>query len=133
MKLYHTLNREVLHNMEFSAGTVVLIMDGKTELVCSDFTHSRKGKMGLYVWIPAENRWVTGYAQNEYTEIIWAYHRKIQRRYQRKHRNHIDYGSLMRHDRKHKKGGGGRIGSAQTVTDYECVKIPLHDFRRCYN
>ena len=43
---------------------------------------------------------------------------------------HINCEQLMKHDRVHKKGGGGKISPTQIVTDYECAKVPLHDFRR---
>lgn len=49
------------------------------------------------------------------------------------------YENLMRHDRKHKKGGSGmrldreNYYANKTVTDYECRKKTIHDFRKFYN
>lgn len=43
--------------------------------------------------------------------------------------------NLMKHDRKRKCGSGGvRLTPfCGQVTDYECAKNPLHDFRRVWN
>lgn len=56
---------------------------------------------------------------------------------QNKHLNDIQ--NLMRHSRKHKKGGSGirldkeNYYADKTITDYECCKTTLHDFQRIYN
>ena len=34
---------------------------------------------------------------------------------------------------KHKGGGGGSRIYNGSITDYECSKNPMHDFRRVYN
>ena len=41
----------------------------------------------------------------------------------------------MKHDHAHKGGGSGKrlTPFCGEITDYECAKIPLHDFRRVYN
>ena len=44
-----------------------------------------------------------------------------------------DYENMMKHDRRHKGGGGGSRIYNGSITDYECSSNPLHDFRRCYN
>lgn len=36
-------------------------------------------------------------------------------------------------ERQHKAGSGGSRIYDGSITDYECSKNPLHDFRRCYN
>ena len=41
--------------------------------------------------------------------------------------------NMMRHSYKRKKCGGGSLIYNGSITDYECSKNPLHDFRRCYN
>lgn len=47
--------------------------------------------------------------------------------------------NMMRHERKHKSGGSGirldkeNYYADKTITDYECRKNTMHDFRRVYN
>lgn len=46
--------------------------------------------------------------------------------------------NMMRHDRKHKKGGSGirldveNFRADKTITDYECRNVTMHDFQRYY-
>lgn len=126
-KAYHT---ETIHEKRFPANTIVLTLDNKTKLLCWKFNHSRKQKLELYVWLPIEKKWVITYARNRYTEIIWDYYREHQKK---KDSKHINYANMMKHDRKHKSGGGGSRICNNSITDYECTKNPLHDFERCYN
>lgn len=133
MQLSRTLGGccDIIHGKEFPMNSIILTVDNGTQLVCTNFHQSRKQKLKLYVWLPVEKKWVVTYAKNEYTEMMWTYHRKCE------HKNRIrkgNYNNLMRHDRKHKSGGGGgtRIFNG-SITDYECTKNPLHDFRRVYN
>ena len=41
----------------------------------------------------------------------------------------------MKHNHAHKGGGSGKrlTPFCGEITDYECAKIPVHDFRRVYN
>lgn len=127
MKISRTLNREILHNKEFPMNTIILHLNNGIELYCSDFNHSRKQELEIYAYIVSERKWVKTHGKNEYTEIMWNYHRKIQRKSKCK----IDCEQLMRHDRVHKHGSGGsRLGCNGIVTDYECAREPMHDFRR---
>ena len=100
---------EVIKGKEMPMNSIVLRLDNKAILVCSKFNHSRKQNLELLVWLPAQNKWVRTYAKNEYTEIMWDYYRK------------------------HKHAGGGSRIYNGSITDYECSKNPLHDFRRVYN
>lgn len=126
MQLSHTLCwHELIHGKEFPMGSIILRLNNGTELVCSEFDLTRNKKVKLYCYIPTEKKWVITYVKNEYTESMWCYFRKINRK-----RNKTNYSELMNHTRKHKKAGGGKISHTQTVTDYECTKEPLHDFRR---
>ena len=43
-----------------------------------------------------------------------------------------NYNNLMKHPRKHKRSSGGQIEHKHSITDYECTKNPLHDFRRTF-
>ena len=83
------------------------------------------------VYDPVHAKWGNTLMRNEYTENLWNYHRKMQR----KKKDDLDYTSLMKHDRKRKCGSGGvRLTPfCGQVTDYECAKVPLHDFRRVWN
>lgn len=131
MQIYKALRVEVSHGKEFPVGAIILTLDNKIELVCTKFNHSRKEKLELFVWLPSEKKWVKTYAKNEYTEMMWDYYRKNQKK---KSKKCVNYAGMMKHDRKHKSGGGGgsRIYNG-SITDYECAKNPLHDFRRRYN
>lgn len=46
-----------------------------------------------------------------------------------------NFKALMKHDHAHKGGGSGKrlTPFCGEITDYECAKIPLHDFRRVYS
>lgn len=132
MKLSRTLGGScnTVHGKEFPMNSIIFTSDNGTQLVCSDFRQSRKQELRLYVWLPAEKKWVITHAKNEYTEMIWDYYRK----YEHKHRiRKGNYNAFMRHDRKHKRSGGGSKNNDKVFTDYECTKNPFHDFRRCYS
>ena len=121
---------EVIKGKEMPMNSIVLRLDNKAILVCSKFNHSRKQNLELLVWLPIQNKWVCTYAKNEYTEMMWDYYRKHQ---QKRKKKHINYEKMMEHDRHHKSGGGGSRIYNGSITDYECSKNPLHDFRRVYN
>lgn len=120
----------LIHGREFPMNSVVLQLDNGTELLCTNFRHSRKAELELFCYIPTEKKWVKTYAKNKYTELMWDYHRKRERESKKRNGN---YSQMMKHSRKRKKSGGGKISHTQTVTDYECTKNPMHDFRRVYN
>lgn len=123
---------EVIKGKEMPMNSIVLRLDNKAILVCSKFNHSRKQNLELLVWLPAQNKWVRTYAKNEYTEIMWDYfHANTNNRTRKAYK--ANYENMMRHDRIHKGGGGGSRIYDESITDYECAKNPLHDFRRCYN
>jgi hypothetical protein len=112
----------------FHMGSVILYLDNNYILVGEDFTQKYGQKMEIFVYIPAEEKWVRTFSRDKYTETMWRLHNK----HTRHKRSKVNYEQLMSHDRVHKGGGGGsRIGNNQTVTDYECTKNNLHDFHRC--
>ena len=121
---------EVIKGKEIPMNSIVLRLDNKAILVCSKFNHSRKQNLELLVWLPTQNKWVRTYAKNEYTEMMWDYYRKHQ---QKRSHNFRTCENMMRHERKHKAGSGGSRIYNGSITDYECSKNPMHDFRRCYN
>jgi len=130
MRIYKALNTEVLHNKTFHMGDIILQLDNKVIFVCNKFNHSRKQKLELLVWLPSKNKWVRTYAKNKYTEAMWDYYRK---HHKKKNGSFSMYKNMMRHSCKRKKcGGGSRIYNG-SITDYECSKNPLHDFKKYYN
>lgn len=133
MRLYKALNTEVLHNKEFPMNSIILELDNKCMLVSSDFHHKRKYALKTYVWLPNEKKWVYTYAKNKYTEMMWDYYRKDKQKHKTKKKYCGNYANMMEHERKHKGSGGGSRIYDGSITDYECSKNPLHDFRRCYN
>ena len=121
---------EVIKGKEMPMNGIVLRLDNKAILVCSKFNHSRKQNLELLVWLPTQNKWVRTYVKNQYTEMMWDYYRNHQ---QKRKKKHINYEKMMEHERYHKSGGGGSRIYNGSITDYECSKNPLHDFRRVYN
>lgn len=132
MQIYRTIGGQYpIHGVILPMNTVVLVVDAKTEIMCMNFHTPRKNKLNVIIYDCVEKTWTRCKMQNKYTEIMWDYHRKTQAKPDHK----TNYAKLMRHDRKHKSGSGGvRLGKFNgTVTDYECTKNLLHDFRRVYN
>lgn len=132
MQIYRTLGQYPVHDVVFPMYTIVLKLDdNKTEIACMNFRTPRKQKLNVIVYNSVEKTWTKCKMHNKYTEIMWNYYRKTQRR----SHNKVNYAQMMKHDRKHKTGSGGmRLSKFNgTVTDYECTKNPMHDFRRCYN
>lgn len=132
MQLSHTLGgcTNFINDKYFPTNAIVLTLDNGMQLVCHKFNHSHKYKLELMVWMPLEKKWVKTYDRNKYTKMMWDYYKKIK---PKKKYAHINYASLMKHDRVHKSGGGGSRIHNGSITDYECTKNPLHDFRRYYN
>ncbi len=128
MRIYHILTPyEIFHNREMHMNTICVLLNNGNVLTCEKFPCSQKEKLKLIIWLSAERKWVKTYAKNEYTEMIWQYYFKLLR----KSRCKVNVNQCMKHDRIHKKGSGGsRLGNNGIVTDYECSKNPLHDFRR---
>ncbi len=123
MKIERIVYKECIHKKWFPIGTIILSLDNGNKIACYNF-HSIKGKLEIFTYKPF-GKWKREFARNEYTKIIYDCHRKENRR-----NNNIDYEKLMKHDRVHKKGGGGKISPSCTITDYECTNNPMHDFRR---
>lgn len=125
MKLSHTLGGSCsrVHGKEFPMNSVVLELERAT-FVCTNFHQSRKKPLRVFCYIHNE-KWVITFLNNELKDTMWTYYRKNIRQSK-------NYSQLMRHDRKKKKSGGGVLEHKYAVTDYECTKNPLHDFRRVY-
>ena len=114
MKIYQTLGQYPVHGKVLPMYSVVLRLDdNKTEIICTHFNTPRKYKLNVIIYDCVMKTWTQCKVRNKYTEIMWNYYRQTQR----------------------KSGSGGvRLGKfTGTVTDYECTKNPMHDFRRVYN
>lgn len=132
MKIYKALNTVYLHKRAFNMDTIICELDNGMILCVDSFTCSCKEKQFVKVWLPTENRWVGTYANNQYIYAMRKYYREHGRK--RNDGKYVNYASMMKHARKKKKsGGGGSRDYVNAITDYECTKNPLHDFRRCYN
>ena len=133
MKTEYLLRSTAVRNRTFPIGSVILYLENGMVLVSNDFRHKRTQKLEMYCYLPKQGKWVLTHDKNDLTEEIWNCYRKNHIKYKRKESFHT-YKHMMKHDRKHKRGSGGqRLGFSGTVTDYECCKEPIHDFRRVYN
>ena len=107
MKIYHTMmNGEVIQ-----------------------FKFDREKKLEVYVWLPTPKKWVRTKIRNDYSEVMYNYFCT----HIRKRKSKANFEEYMKHDRRHKGGGGGTRIFNGSITDYECRKDPFHDFRRCWN
>lgn len=121
----------IIHGLRIPKHAILLIPDTGTIIVSWKFHQKRENKLEVLCYSKKENKWYRFHEKNEYTEIMWNERRKHRKDLQEEY---INYAYIMKHDRKHKKGGGGtRLTRSNTVTDYECTSRPLHDFRRTYN
>ena len=130
MQLSRTLGGcyNTVHGREFPMNAIILRLDNGTELVCTNFRQSHQKPLQVYCYMPTEKKWVITILKGDYKEIIWDYYRK----HQRKNKSKVNYAQMMEHERYHKSGGGGSRIYNGNITDYECTKNPLHDFRRVY-
>ena len=123
MKIEKLVYKEYRNGKQFPANTVIMTLDNKVELACSDF-HFYKGKLLIYVFKPF-GKWKAYLLRDNNTKIMYDYFCKgINKNV------NVDCKKLMKHECVHKKSSGGSFCSSKVITDYECAKIPLHDFRR---
>lgn len=128
MKIRRTIGYEFFHGKEFPMGTIVLTGDSGAQIFCSDF-RMRKGKISVLIYIPGKEKFLKTEMRNEYTKAMYDYAQQFKDDSKR-----LNYKQMMSHDRKRKCGSGGvRLGKfCGQITDYECTKNPMHDFRRVY-
>lgn len=129
MQLSRTLGGvcNLVNGKEFPTNSVIMNLDNKITLVCTSFKYHKK-PLQVYCYIHAEKKWLITYLKGQCKDAMWEYHHKCNRK-----RKSENYSQMMRHDRRHKSGGGGSRIYNGSITDYECTKNPLHDFRRVYN
>lgn len=125
MRIEKLVYNEYIHGKQFPVGAIILRLNNKTEIACSNFSFI-KGKLEIFVYKPF-SKWKREFARNQYTKIIYDNFCKGKCK-----TTTVDCLKLMKHDRVHKKGGGGKMSPTYIVTDYECRKVPLHDFQRYY-
>lgn len=128
MKIRRTLGNELYHGKQFPIDTIILRSENGVEIFCSDF-RMRKGKITVLIHIPGRKKFLKTEMHNEYTKAMYDYTQQFKDDSKR-----LNYKQMMSHDRKQKCGSGGvRLGKfCGQITDYECTKNPLHDFRRVY-
>lgn len=113
MQIEKLVYREYIHGKQFPVDTIILRLNNKTEIACSNFRF-------------IISKWKREFSKNKYTKIIYDIYKDKCKS------TTVDCSKLMKYDRVHKKGSGGKISPTYIVTDYECRKVPLHDFQRYY-
>lgn len=128
MKLTRLLIGEYHHKKYFPKDTIVLTGETGAEIYCSNF-HMENGKIPVFIYIPESGKLYKTKMRNEYTREMYNYAQKF-----KDTSKPLNYRQMMAHDRKKKGGGSGKrlTPFCDQVTDYECRKEPLHDFRRVY-
>lgn len=133
MRIYQTLGRELIHDKDFSIGSVVLVAENGAVLVCSNFKMEPQGRF-VYCWNPADHDWHKARIAGKYADLILSHHRYCQKQNRKGKKFYGNYASMMKHSRRKKSGSGGSFFiNTHQITEHECRKEPYHDFRRCYN
>lgn len=115
---------QTVRGLYIPANSVVFQKNGVI-LVCVKFP-AKGNTLDLYVYSPKRGGWYKTVACDNYTAQMAAAYRK------RNRRMYVNTRKLMAHDRVHKHGTGGTVEHVNAITDYECSKNPLHDFRRSF-
>lgn len=115
-------------NHRIPIGSILLQTENGIVYVCENFRIQEDNLFRVWIW--NRKQWCNVWANNDYTYYMYKFYlSELQKRKQKSKDSY--YANLMRHDRKHKSGGGGqRLGFNGVVTEYECSKNPFHDFRR---
>lgn len=131
MKMFQTQRNTFIHNREILPESIVCELSNGTILVGSDFKNKKGKKLPILFYVPKTHKWYLAYQSDEFTDAMYNFYRKINKK---KARRKTNFSALMTHDRVHKHGSGGsRIRKfCGQVTDYECTKNPLHDFKRVH-
>lgn len=132
MYIFQAQRNTFIHNREIVPESIVCKLSNGTILVCSDFIKRKDKKIPILFYMPNKKCWCKAYQNDQFTDAMSDYHNKIIKKEKRRKTN---FKALMSHDRLHKCGGNGKrlTPSCGEITDYECAKIPMHDFRRVYN
>ena len=136
MKIYELVGTDFIRNKVFPMGSTILVRENGDIIVCATFSHLRKeNPIPVHLYIRKIGCWKSGVMKNAFTEELWAFHNIQMQKHKKGKAFRGNYAEMMKHDRKKKCGSGGvRLGKFNgQVTDYECRKDPLHDFRRVWN
>lgn len=132
MKIVVVEQNSKYKNHHIPVGSILLRTENGIVYVCENF-HNEKDDF-VHVWIWNRKQWCYVLANNNYTDSMRKFYlSELQKRKRetKKSKSSSYYANLMKHDRRHKGSGSGqRLGFTGTVTEYECTKNPLHDFRR---
>lgn len=121
-------NNTFFHGNEIPENAVIYANNG-TILYCNDFMHKRTQPLRIMVYDKSAQKFTCKISRDkQFNDILWTEHRKFTHSHK-----HTVNSSYMKHSRGHKKSSGGQRDYVRSITDYECTKNPLHDFRICYN
>ena len=111
-----------------NANSVLIEFNSGAKIVCQNFHTNRQGKYEVFIYDSVKNIWIKANLKNECTKIMHECFMKHNKKCK------LNIRSYMSHSRVKKCGSGGtRLSKWNgTVTDYECSKVPLHDFPRSY-
>lgn len=123
---------EVIKGKTFPLNTVMITLNTGVIITSTDFHHKRTKPLLCNCYLPKTNQWIICYVKNEFTEAMWNFYRQTTHNPNKKYKG--NYERMMRHSRKKKTGSSGsKRENKKAITDYECSKNPLFDFRRVYN
>lgn len=133
MNLVYTSYPIKMHNFVIRTHSVYMLCDTGAVIVCQNFKKDRERKTKVFCYIPKEQKWIMSRFNNEYIDMMYNLYNS-KHKTETKEIRRINYKKMMSHSRKKKHGNGGEILRKWNgnVTDYECSKEPLHDFRRVY-
>lgn len=130
IKVERIVRRECVNGMTFPVGTIFMRKNGAIVAWC-DFEH--KGKR-LQVFVSENKRkWKRMYINGKLAEIVLQCHNRTEQHHakMRKAVLKANFEGLMRHPHHSKRKGMQKSSSKYAMTEYECTKNPLHDFRHC--
>lgn len=107
----------------------ILLWDRGNLMYCEKFPDTYKGanpflEVWFYNW--DANFWECYRERGLYQRVFWDIYQKGGHK-----RIHIkqeytvrEYAEMMKHDRRHKRSGGGQIDNKHSITDYDCCYSP---------
>lgn len=130
-RLSRILGSECINGRNFPADSIRIDFENGCILVGCDFNRTKNGKTEVFLY--KNEKWYIYFGvSDQYTREMWKFWKSF---HNSKMLRRFNTRAAMNHDRRHKGGSGGvRLGKfCGQVTDYECAKEPLHDFRRVWN
>ncbi len=94
MKIFYTLGGSYLiHNKQFPIGTVILQLENKVEIACSNFNIPKEQDLLVFLYNPSIKTWEKYLMKNKYTQIMWRFYRKNRNKINPPHRPHYSHKS----------------------------------------